>query len=98
MYLTFRRSRWFAPAYAANDLVLTVLWAMASVENRSYLSALVCFVVFFVNDLYGFINWGRIVPAGKSFAHCSDKIKLFLAHRDGDSPRTIRAAVDIAFL
>ena len=60
MYLTFRRSRWIAPAYAANDLVLTVLWAMASVENRSYISALVCFVVFFVNDLYGFINWGRI--------------------------------------
>ncbi len=60
VYLTFRRSRWFALAYAANDLVLIVLWAMASAENRSYISVLVCFVVFFVNDLYGFINWGRI--------------------------------------
>ncbi len=60
VYLTFRRSRWFALAYAANDLVLIVLWAMASLENRSYISVLVCFVVFFINDLYGFINWGRI--------------------------------------
>lgn len=60
VYLTFRRSHWFALAYAANDLVLILLWMMASLEDRSYISVLVCFIVFFVNDLYGFINWGRI--------------------------------------
>lgn len=60
VYLTFRRSHWFALAYAANDLVLILLWMMASLEDSSYISVLVCFIVFFVNDLYGFINWGRI--------------------------------------
>ncbi len=60
VYLTFRRSHWFALAYAANDLVLIVLWAIASFGDRTYLSVLVCFTVFFANDLYGFINWRRI--------------------------------------
>jgi nicotinamide mononucleotide transporter PnuC len=60
VYLTFRRSHWFAIAYAANDLVLIVLWTLASLTDRSYISVLVCFTVFFVNDIYGFINWGRI--------------------------------------
>ncbi len=57
VYLTFRRSSYFALAYAANDLVLIVLWAMASVEDISYASVLVCFIVFLINDLYGFLNW-----------------------------------------
>ena len=60
VYLTFRRSPYFALAYAANDLVLIILWAMASLEDKSYVSVLVCFIVFFVNDLYGFINWKRM--------------------------------------
>lgn len=60
VYLTFRRSPYYALAYAANDLVLIVLWAMASVKDSSYISVLVCFAVFLVNDLYGFINWKRM--------------------------------------
>lgn len=60
VYLTFRRSPYFALAYASNDLVLIILWAMACAEDRSYVSVLVCFVVFFVNDMYGFLNWKRM--------------------------------------
>ncbi|MBR1483101.1 MAG: nicotinamide mononucleotide transporter [Ruminococcus sp.] len=59
-YLTFRRSPYFALAYAANDVVLIVLWIMASTVNIAYLSVVVCFVAFLFNDLYGFVNWRRM--------------------------------------
>ena len=59
-YLTFRRSPYFALAYALNDLVLIVLWIMATVEDISYLSVIICFAVFFVNDIYGFISWQKM--------------------------------------
>lgn len=57
VYLTFRRSPFFALAYAANDVVLIVLWILATIENLSYLSVVICFIMFLVNDVYGFINW-----------------------------------------
>ena len=60
VYLTFRRSPYFALAYAANGVVLIVLWAMASFENITYISVLICFVMFLVNDLYGFVSWKRM--------------------------------------
>lgn len=59
-YLTFRRSPYFALAYALNDLVLIVLWIMATVEDISYLSVIICFAVFFINDIYGFISWQKM--------------------------------------
>jgi len=60
VYLTFRRSPYFAVAYAANDLVLIVLWVMASFIDTKYVSVVVCFAAFFVNDIYGFINWKKM--------------------------------------
>lgn len=60
VYLTFRRSPFFALAYAANDVVLIVLWTLATLENRSYLSVVICFAAFLANDLYGFLNWQRM--------------------------------------
>ena len=60
VYLTFRRSPWFALAYAANDIVLIALWTLAAVEDISYLSVIICFVMFLINDLYGFVNWKRM--------------------------------------
>lgn len=60
VYLTFRRSPYFALAYAMNDLVLIVLWTMASISKISYISVVICFIVFFVNDMYGFISWKRM--------------------------------------
>lgn len=59
-YLTFRRSPYFALVYAMNDVVLIVLWILATIKNVSYLSVIICFVMFLVNDLYGFINWKRM--------------------------------------
>lgn len=60
VYLTFRRSAYFAVAYAANDLVLILLWVLASLQDVRYISVVVCFVAFFVNDVYGFLNWRRM--------------------------------------
>ncbi|MCX4355624.1 MAG: nicotinamide riboside transporter PnuC [Oscillospiraceae bacterium] len=60
VYLTFRRCAFFALAYAANDLVLIVLWMLAAMENTSYISVIVCFIIFLVNDIYGFVNWSKI--------------------------------------
>ena len=54
VYLTARRSPFYALAYAANDVVLIVLWSMAAAEDISNLSVVICFCVFFINDLYGF--------------------------------------------
>ena len=59
-YLTFRRSPWFALAYAANDVVLMVLWIMAMRADTSYLSVVICFALFLINDLYGFVSWLRM--------------------------------------
>ena len=56
-YLTFRRSPLYALFYALNDIVLIVLWVMIAVSNISYLSVIICFVVFLVNDMYGFFAW-----------------------------------------
>ena len=60
VYLTFRRSPYFALAYAANDVVLIVLWILAAAEDIRYLSVIICFVMFLVNDLYGFVSWKRM--------------------------------------
>ncbi len=59
-YLTYKRSPWFALAYAANDVVLIVLWVLASAADPAYISVTVCFVVFLVNDVYGFISWKKM--------------------------------------
>ena len=59
-YLTWRRSPYFALIYATNDVVLLVLWTLASLSDISYISVVVCFAAFLVNDLYGFISWRRM--------------------------------------
>ncbi len=60
VYLTFRRSAFFALAYAINDIVLIFLWIFATLSDISYLSVITCFVVFLVNDLYTFISWKKL--------------------------------------
>ncbi len=60
VYLTFRRSPLYALGYAANDVVLIVLWLLAAQEDRGYLSVVVCFAAFLANDIYGFINWRKM--------------------------------------
>ena len=55
--LTFFRSPYYALAYAANDVVLIVLWTVACFKDTSYIPMVMCFVMFLANDLYGLYNW-----------------------------------------
>lgn len=59
-YLTFLRSPYYGIGYGLNDIVLIILWALASVEDISYLPMVMCFVMFLLNDIYGFYNWRRL--------------------------------------
>ncbi len=59
-FLTYKRSPYFALAYALNDLVLIILWVYATIFNITYISVTACFVTFFINDLYGFFNWTKM--------------------------------------
>ncbi len=60
VYLTARRSPYYALAYAANDVVLIILWVSASLHDPSYLGVVICFAAFLANDVYGFTNWMRM--------------------------------------
>ena len=59
-YLTAKRSPYYALFYAMNDIVLIVLWSLASVEDSGCISVVICFIVFLINDVYGFISWNRM--------------------------------------
>ncbi len=59
-YMTMKRSAYYAIGYMANDLILVVLWILATTQSPSYLPMIVCFAMFFINDLYGFLNWRKI--------------------------------------
>ena len=58
--LTFLRSPYYGLGYAANDAVLITLWGLAALEDPGYVPMIFCFVMFFINDLYGFFNWRRM--------------------------------------
>ena len=57
--LTMLRSSYYAVMYALNDIVLVVLWIMASLKNPVYIPMVVNFAIFLVNDLYGFVCWKK---------------------------------------
>lgn len=57
--LTMLRSSYYALGYAANDLVLVVLWTLAAVENPVYIPVIINFMIFFMNDMYGFVSWKK---------------------------------------
>ncbi len=56
-YLMLRRNSFYAVAYMFNDVVLIVLWVIATINDLSNASILACFSTFLFNDLYGFIGW-----------------------------------------
>ncbi len=60
------RSPFYALGYAANDIVLVVLWVIAALSDISNLPMAVCFAVFLVNDMYGFISWRRMQKRQRS--------------------------------
>ncbi len=59
-YLTYLRSPYYALGYASNDIVLIILWILATINDISYLPMVLCFVMFLLNDLYGFYNWKKM--------------------------------------
>lgn len=58
--LTFLRSPYYALAYAANDVVLILLWYLAARQDAAYYPMILCFVIFLANDVYGFFNWRKM--------------------------------------
>ncbi len=59
--LMFLRSPYYAVAYGGNDVVLVILWILATIENPAYFPMILCFLIFLVNDIYGFISWRRML-------------------------------------
>ena len=57
--LTMLRSSYYALGYAANDLVLVVLWSLAAMQNPVYTPVVINFLIFFMNDMYGFVSWKK---------------------------------------
>ena len=57
--LTMLRSSYYALWYAANDIVLIILWTKASMEHSVYIPVVVNFIIFFINDMYGFYSWKK---------------------------------------
>lgn len=57
--LAMLRSSYYALGCAANDLVLIVLWSLAGMKDPAYAPVVVNFAIFFLNDLYGFVNWRK---------------------------------------
>lgn len=66
VYLTWRRSKYFSLAYACNDIVLIVLWIIASMDSSRYVSVIICFIAFLANDIYAFINFSKLALSQKS--------------------------------
>ena len=57
--LTMLRSSYYALGYASNDMVLIILWGLAAMEDPAYVPVVVNFIIFFFNDMYGFICWKK---------------------------------------
>ena len=57
--LTMLRSSYYALGYALNDIILIVLWILASIEDHVYIPVVINFTIFFFNDMYGFICWRK---------------------------------------
>lgn len=60
-FLMLNRNPLYALAYACNDIVLIVLWILATLEDISYLPMVLNFLTFFVNDIYGFYSWLKML-------------------------------------
>ena len=59
-FLTFLRSPLYALGYAANDIVLIVIWVLATMGDKDYLPMIICFIIFLINDIYGYVSWRKM--------------------------------------
>ena len=81
-YLTARRSRFYALFYALNDIVLVVMWVLASIVDTSYVPMAICFIAFLALDTYGFINWSAMNKRQRTAAQTPDMV----ATPDAENP------------
>ena len=59
-YLMLRRSSNYAIVYILNDIILITLWSISVKNNGAkYIPIVITFIVFFINDIYGFISWKK---------------------------------------
>ena len=57
-YLALRRSSFYAIFYMLNDVLLIVMWSITTAnEGIGFLPTTLCFGLFLVNDVYGFVRW-----------------------------------------
>ena len=75
VFLTYKRSAYYAVAYAMNDFVLIILWSFAFFRQPSYLSVVMCFIIFFLYDIYGFINWSRMRQKQQQITNATNNSK-----------------------
>lgn len=55
--LMLLRSKYYAVFYGMNDIVLIILWTLATIQYSSFFPMVACFFIFLINDIYGLINW-----------------------------------------
>ncbi len=73
-YLMFRRCSNYALGYIFNDIILIIMWSLNIASNGwGYLPTVVGFVVFLVNDIYGFIHWKKEEKSQESFLNADGK-------------------------
>lgn len=58
--LMFFRSKYYGVFYALNDIVLVMLWILASIDDLRYLPMVICFAIFLGYDLYAVYNWKKM--------------------------------------
>lgn len=58
--LTAFRSPYYAIAYMANDIVLIILWSMASANNPGSVPYIISFSIFLFQDFYGYMSWQKM--------------------------------------
>ena len=60
-YCTARRSENGFLFYIINDIILIVLWALPVINGElNLISVLICPILLFINDCYGYYNWKKI--------------------------------------
>lgn len=57
LFLMALRIPQYALAFILNDIVMIILWSMATTQDIGYISLTVCFTVFLANDAYTFVSW-----------------------------------------
>ncbi len=60
-YLMLRRNPYFSLVFLLDDIISITMWVIAVVQNGiGLLPTVICFLVFFINDIYGYVHWRKL--------------------------------------